>query len=43
MPELHDLETEVYSDSKWLIFILNQIISNSIKYEREEERLVLKF
>ncbi len=42
-PELQDLETEVYSDSKWLIFILNQIISNSIKYEREEERLVLKF
>lgn len=29
---LHDLEIEVFSDSKWLVFILNQIISNSIKY-----------
>lgn len=29
---LQGLEQEVYSDSKWLIFILNQIIVNSIKY-----------
>lgn len=26
---------EVYSDSKWLEFILNQIINNSIKYKKE--------
>lgn len=29
---LHDLDTEVYSDSKWLAFILQQILSNSVKY-----------
>lgn len=34
--DLHDLEIEVFSDSKWLVFILNQIISNSIKYADKE-------
>lgn len=29
---LGDLDKEVYSDNKWLEFILGQIISNSIKY-----------
>lgn len=29
---LHDLELTVRSDSKWLVFILGQIINNSIKY-----------
>jgi hypothetical protein len=29
---LHDLDFNVYSDSKWLAFILNQLLSNSIKY-----------
>lgn len=33
---LHDLEVEVFSDSKWLVFILNQIISNSMKYADKE-------
>ena len=27
--------TEVYTDTKWLEFILNQIINNSIKYKKE--------
>ena len=27
----HDLELEVNTDSKWIVFILNQIIQNSIK------------
>lgn len=31
---LHDLERTVYTDSKWCIFILNQIIQNSIKYSK---------
>lgn len=35
--EFHDLEEEVYSDSKWAAFIL-QILSNSIKYMGEGER-----
>lgn len=30
--DLHDLEMTVRSDSKWLVFILGQIINNSIKY-----------
>lgn len=35
---LHDLDTEVYSDSKWLAFILQQILSNSVKYTGTGER-----
>ena len=31
---LHDLDKTVYTDSKWCIFILNQIIQNSIKYSK---------
>ena len=30
--KLHDLDKKVYSDGKWIQFILNQILSNSIKY-----------
>ncbi len=30
--QLHDLDREVLSDSKWLEFILGQIVDNSIKY-----------
>ncbi|MBE6062686.1 MAG: HAMP domain-containing histidine kinase [Clostridium butyricum] len=33
--KMSDIDTEVISDSKWLEFILNQIIINSIKYCRE--------
>lgn len=29
---LHDLQTEVKSDGKWIVFILGQLIGNSIKY-----------
>ena len=38
--ELHDLEKEVYTDSKWTIFILNQIIQNAIKYAKKEDRKI---
>lgn len=34
--KLHDMDGIVYSDGKWLSFILNQIISNSIKYAGEQ-------
>ncbi len=37
-----DVEETVYSDSKWLEFILNQIISNSIKY-RKSKNSEIKF
>ncbi len=33
---LHDLEVSVNTDSKWIVFILNQLIQNSVKYKKEE-------
>lgn len=33
-----DKDLEVNTDDKWCIFILNQIIQNSIKYIKEEEK-----
>lgn len=33
---LHDLDREVYSDGKWMEFILGQILNNSIKYAVKE-------
>lgn len=38
--ELHDLEQEVYTDGKWAVFIINQIIQNSIKYSKNENRKI---
>ena len=37
--DLHDIDVEVKTDSKWIIFILNQIIHNSIKYKKLKEEL----
>lgn len=34
--DMHNLSGFVYSDSKWIEFIINQIISNSIKYSTTE-------
>ena len=34
------IDKEVYTDSKWAIFILNQIIQNSIKYAKEENKKI---
>ena len=36
---LHDLDIEVKTDNKWLVFILNQIIQNSIKYRKQDNTL----
>lgn len=33
---LHDLDRTVYSDGKWLVFIVGQVLNNSIKYAKEE-------
>lgn len=33
---LHDLEVEVYTDAKWMSFIINQILVNAVKYRKEE-------
>lgn len=35
--KLHDLEIMVYTDSKWIVFILNQLLQNSVKYKKTEE------
>ncbi len=35
-----NIDKEVYTDSKWAIFILNQIIQNSIKYAKEENKKI---
>ena len=36
--EMENLEEEVYTDSKWCVFILSQIIQNSIKYSKEQNK-----
>ena len=38
--DIHDLEIEVYTDSKWCTFIINQIIQNSIKYSKEGNKKI---
>lgn len=38
--DLHDLEEIVYTDSKWTVFIISQIIQNSIKYFKNENRKI---
>ena len=32
----HDLEVEVLTDSKWLEFMINQILGNSVKYMKQD-------
>ena len=32
---IHDLDVTVNTDSKWIVFILNQIIQNSVKYRNK--------
>ena len=35
---IHNIEKEVNTDSKWIVFILNQIIQNSVKYIKKGEQ-----
>ena len=39
---VHDLDLEVNTDNKWIIFILNQIIQNSIKYKKQDKNLEIE-
>lgn len=39
---VENLNVFVYTDTKWLIFIINQILNNSIKYKKKEENSVIK-
>ena len=38
--DIHDLEIEVNTDNKWIVFILNKIIQNSIKYRKKENSVI---
>ena len=38
--ELKDIEQEVYTDSKWATFIINQIIQNAIKYSKKDNKKI---
>ena len=38
--ELSNLKEEVYTDSKWAVFIVNQIIQNAIKYSKKENKKI---
>lgn len=39
--ELSNLkDEEVYTDSKWAVFIINQIIQNAIKYSKKEDKKI---
>lgn len=39
---VHDLELGVNTDNKWIVFILNQIIQNSIKYKKQDNNLEIE-
>lgn len=39
---IHDLALEVNTDSKWIVFILNQIIQNSVKYKKQDQELEIE-
>ena len=40
--DIHNLDNTVYTDEKWLTFILSQIMQNSIKYfDKQENRLTI--
>lgn len=35
---LHELDEQVYTDSKWCVFIINQIIQNAVKYSKPDNK-----
>ena len=39
---IHDLDIDVNTDNKWIVFILNQIIQNSTKYKMPEKILEIE-
>lgn len=39
--ELHNLDKIVYTDSKWLEYLLNQLIQNSIQYRKEQDSKIM--
>ena len=39
---LHDLEFEVNTDNKWIVFMLSQILQNSSKYRKQDSDLEIE-
>ncbi|MEG2909937.1 MAG: sensor histidine kinase [Erysipelotrichaceae bacterium] len=39
--ELNKIEEDVYSDPKWIEFILDQIINNALKYSKDHETIII--
>ena len=37
--QMEDLDYQIFCDEKWMSFILNQIISNAVKYKKEEAQI----
>ena len=37
---LHELDGQVYTDSKWCVFIINQIIQNAVKYSKPNDKQI---
>ena len=40
--KIHNVDKTVYTDSKWIEFILNQIVQNSVKYRKQEGLLEIE-
>ena len=38
--QVNHLEKKIYSDEKWLIFIVSQVVQNSIKYMNKKEKKI---
>lgn len=38
--KLHNLDNKIYADEKWIVFVLSQIIQNSIKYLDKLDKLI---
>lgn len=38
--ETNNLDVEVATDEKWIIFVINQIVNNSVKYMEKENKVI---
>lgn len=41
--DIHDLDKTIYTDEKWLIFVLSQVLQNSIKYLDKDKKKIKIF
>ena len=40
--KVHDLNLQVNTDNKWIVFIINQLIQNSVKYKKKNSKLEIE-